>query len=182
MSLVEEVSSDAALSRALRPFTREAVQVIGMTMVCCLSLASLRACADWPCSESVSIYSSGSAPPTSFNSPVVPSFPLSRDSQSPPLDGGIRVPTNPLSDIASMHISGQQPTPALLSPNAPRKSHTSPSFYPSSLPSLSPAPQQSQLTQDYFSNSTTESSEPPVWTAEPAAESNGSLVSSPASS
>ncbi|PPQ63142.1 hypothetical protein CVT24_005782 [Panaeolus cyanescens] len=136
---------------------------------------------DWD--DNVSIYSSGSAPPTSFNSPVVPSFPLSRDSQSPPLvEGGIRVPTNPLSDIASMHISGQQSTP-LLAPNPPRKSHTSPAFYPASLPSSSPAPQHSHLSQDYFSAPSTGSpSESAVWTAEPAPESNGSLVASPPSS
>jgi hypothetical protein len=86
---------------------------------------------DWD--DNVSIYSSGSAPPTSFNSPVSHNFPLSRDaSQSPPRDGGIRLPNNPLSDIASMHIQqpqSQHPTP--------RKSHTSPGAYFAPSPALS---------------------------------------------
>lgn len=69
----------------------------------------------------VSVYSAGSAPPTSFNSPNAGVFPLSRDSQSPPRDGGIRLPNAPLSDIASMHPS---PTP--------RKAHTAPYYSPPS--------------------------------------------------
>lgn len=67
----------------------------------------------------VSVYSAGSAPPTSFNSPNAGAFPLSRDSQSPPHDGGIRLPNTPLSEIASMHAS---PTP--------RKAHTAPYYSP----------------------------------------------------
>ncbi|KAH9482310.1 GATA-type transcription factor sreA [Psilocybe cubensis] len=87
---------------------------------------------DWD--DNVSIYSSGSAPPTSFNSPIQQSYPLSRsDSQSPPRDGGIRLPNNPLSDIASMNVShgpqSQLPTP--------RKSHTSPGAYFAPSPALS---------------------------------------------
>ncbi|KAF8076767.1 hypothetical protein FPV67DRAFT_1605187 [Lyophyllum atratum] len=61
---------------------------------------------DWD--DNVSVYSSGSAPPTSFNSPNAGTFPLSRDSQSPPRDGGIRLPNAPLSDIATMSPSQQQ--------------------------------------------------------------------------
>ncbi|KAG6910807.1 hypothetical protein DXG01_007696 [Tephrocybe rancida] len=53
---------------------------------------------DWD--DNVSLYSSGSAPPTSFNSPNTSPYPLARDSQSPPHDGGIRLPAAPLSDLA----------------------------------------------------------------------------------
>src|ERR1700761_3484965 len=71
----------------------------------------------------VSVYSSGSAPPSSYNSPAVTSFalPLERSSQSPPLgsrDGGIRLPNAPLSDIASLQSM----------PSSPRKSATSPDY------------------------------------------------------
>ena len=71
----------------------------------------------------MSVYSSGSAPTSSFNSPAVTSFslPLERSSQSPPLgtyDGGIRLPNTPLSDIASL-----QSVPA-----SPRKAATSPDY------------------------------------------------------
>jgi len=56
---------------------------------------------DWD--DNVSGYSSGSGPPTSFNSPNVATFPLSTDGQSPPLrEGAIRLPNAPLSDIASL--------------------------------------------------------------------------------
>lgn len=55
---------------------------------------------DWD--DSVSVYSSGSAPPTSFNSPNVSPFPLSREDSGSPPSGGIRLPNAPLSDIASM--------------------------------------------------------------------------------
>jgi hypothetical protein len=67
---------------------------------------------DWD--DNVSVYSSsGSAPPTSFNSPQISSFPLSRDSQSPPaVDLGIRLPNNPLAEL-SQH-------------SPPRKSHSMP--------------------------------------------------------
>ncbi|KAF8914319.1 hypothetical protein CPB84DRAFT_1841044 [Gymnopilus junonius] len=87
---------------------------------------------DWD--DSVSVYSSGSAPPTSFNSPVQHNFPLSRDaSQSPPRDGGIRLPNNPLSDIASMHMGQQQ---MQNQHTTPRKSHTSPGAYFAPSPAL----------------------------------------------
>ncbi|KAG6861989.1 hypothetical protein C0995_009173 [Termitomyces sp. Mi166 len=66
---------------------------------------------DWD--DNVSVYSSGSAPPTSFNSPNTNTFPLDRDSQSPPRDGGIRLPNAPLSDLAP----------------SPRKAHTLPLSY-----------------------------------------------------
>lgn len=71
----------------------------------------------------MSVYSSGSAPPSSYNSPAVTSFalPLERSSQSPPLgprDGGIRLPNAPLSDIASLQSM----------PTSPRKASTSPDY------------------------------------------------------
>ncbi|THH14300.1 hypothetical protein EW146_g6019 [Bondarzewia mesenterica] len=75
------------------------------------STSSVHSSSDWD--DSVSVYSSsGSAPPSSYNSPATTSFSLpleSRSSQSPPLgprDGGIRLPNAPLSDIASFQ-SGQ---------------------------------------------------------------------------
>ena len=58
------------------------------------------------------MYSSGSTPSSSYNSPSVGTFPIPRDgsSASPPLPGGgIRLPANPLADMG-----------------APRKSHTAP--------------------------------------------------------
>ncbi|KAJ3568765.1 hypothetical protein NP233_g5504 [Leucocoprinus birnbaumii] len=90
---------------------------------------------DWD--DNVSVYSSsaGSAPPTSFNSPNVQTFPLSRDSQSPPHDGGIRLPNAPLSDIASL----SQPQQAL--PSQP------------STPSLPPTPPQSVRVSGLFLSS-----------------------------
>ncbi|KAI0751066.1 hypothetical protein C8Q80DRAFT_1217934 [Daedaleopsis nitida] len=98
---------------------------------------------DWD--ESVSVYSGGSNPPSSFNSPATSTFPIPRDlnSQSPPLippEGGIRLPNAPLSDIASLQSSGP-------SPPTPRKAATMPiPYYPSS-----PAQQAQQLQQtDYF--------------------------------
>lgn len=70
----------------------------------------------------VSVYSSGSAPTSSFNSPAVTSFslPLERSSQSPPLgsrDGGIRLPNTPLSDIASLQSLSPSPRKAVTSPD-----------------------------------------------------------------
>ncbi|KAL4262645.1 hypothetical protein AB1N83_008088 [Pleurotus pulmonarius] len=47
------------------------------------SASSASGASDWD--DNLSVYSSPSAPPTSFNSPAVPSFPLARDSQSPPI-------------------------------------------------------------------------------------------------
>ena len=93
----------------------------------------------------MSVYSGGSNPPSSFNSPSASTFPIPRDpnSQSPPLlppEGGIRLPNAPLSDIASLQSSGP-------SPPTPRKAATMPvPYYPSS-----PAQQAQQLQQtDYF--------------------------------
>ena len=76
----------------------------------------------------MSVYSSGSAPPSSYNSPAVTSFalPMERSSQSPPLgshDGGIRLPNAPLSEIASLQSM----------PGSPRKSATSPEYGLSSI-------------------------------------------------
>lgn len=88
-------------------------------MVCCASPPLPKRAAKFVLFASVSVYSAGSAPPSSFNSPNAGAFPLSRDSQSPPRDGGIRLPNAPLSDIASMHSS---PTP--------RKANTIPYYSP----------------------------------------------------
>lgn len=74
----------------------------------------------------MSVYSSGSAPPTSFNSPSTNTFSLDRDSQSPPRDGAIRLPNAPLSDLAL--------APASISPS-PRKAHTLP-YYSSPAPAV----------------------------------------------
>jgi GATA-binding protein len=81
---------------------------------------------DWD--DSLSVYSNGSNPPSSFNSPNPGTFPLSRDSQSPPHEGGIRLPNAPLSELASMQASsaGNSPQPPTMSP---RKSHTAPAPY-----------------------------------------------------
>ncbi|TFK72016.1 hypothetical protein BDN72DRAFT_836804 [Pluteus cervinus] len=89
---------------------------------------------DWD--DNVSVYSSGSAPPTSFNSPSIAPFPLSRDSQSPPRDGGIRLPNAPLSDIASLQGS---PLPG----SPPRSKVTTPYF-------SSPGAQNGGGNGDYF--------------------------------
>ncbi|KAH9943194.1 uncharacterized protein BXZ73DRAFT_87582 [Epithele typhae] len=98
------------------------------------------ASSDWD--ESVSVYSGSSNPPSSFNSPAAPTFPIPRDpnSQSPPLapfEGGIRLPNAPLSDIASLSSGPTPPTP--------RKAASMPIPYYSS----SPAAQQPQQS-DYF--------------------------------
>ncbi|KAL7282611.1 hypothetical protein ACG7TL_004083 [Trametes sanguinea] len=97
------------------------------------------ASSDWD--DGVSVYSSGSNPPSSFNSPAAPTFPIPRDpnSQSPPLEGGIRLPNAPLSDIASLQ-------PAHGAPGTPRKAATMPvPYYPASSPALQHAQQ-----ADYF--------------------------------
>lgn len=90
---------------------------------------------DIPIIPTVSVYSSGSAPPSSFNSPAVTAFPIPRDpnSQSPPLprDGGIRLPNAPLSDIASLQSQSQSSSPQP-NPPTPRKSATAPFYSPQS--------------------------------------------------
>jgi len=124
----------------------------------------------------VSLYSSGSAPTTSFNSPASHNFPLSRDSLSPPQDGGIRLPNNPLSDVASMHAST---TTCILSQPIPHKSHTSSAAYYSSpsLPEVNIVPQ----VPDYFSHSQNSLSPDALWIER--TDLNGSgLVSSPTGS
>jgi GATA-binding protein len=76
---------------------------------------------DWD--ESISVYSSGSAPASGYSSPAIASFSMPRDqnSQSPPMDSsGIRLPNAPLSDIASLQGS--------------RKPTSSPYFHNNSLP------------------------------------------------
>ena len=88
-----------------------------------------------PDSPPVSVYSNGSAPPTSFNSPNLGTFPLSRGSQSPPRDGGIRLPNASLSDLASMQsIQGS------------RRSHTAPSAY------FSPPSSSDGINREYYLN------------------------------
>ncbi|KAF6761970.1 hypothetical protein DFP72DRAFT_592703 [Ephemerocybe angulata] len=103
---------------------------------------------DWD--DNVSLYSSGSAPPTSYNSPSISPYPLSRDDSSSPNGGGvsgIRLPNAPLSDIASINpVSGQTESPQLhsspladvpnapshpstLTTNSPRRSQTSPDAF-----------------------------------------------------
>ncbi|KAF7789343.1 hypothetical protein EIP86_000287 [Pleurotus ostreatoroseus] len=88
---------------------------------------------DWD--DNVSLASSGSLPPSSYNSPAVTTYPIPRDpnSQSPPLgprDGGIRLPNAPLSDIATLTSSPQQRPSGLSSPGlTPRKPGT-PGYYP----------------------------------------------------
>lgn len=88
------------------------------------SNSSVSGSSDWD--DSISVYSSGSAPPSSMGSPASQTYSILRDSNShsPPLtgDGGIRLPNAPLSDIASMqsHSIGLP---------APRKAASMP-FYP----------------------------------------------------
>lgn len=76
----------------------------------------------------VSVYSSGSGPSSAYNSPSISTFPIPRDpnSQSPPLpSGGIRLPNNPLTDIASL----QPHSPPSAGLPAPRKAATAPGPY-----------------------------------------------------
>lgn len=88
------------------------------------SLQSGGASSDWE--DGISVYSSGSAPNSCYNSPSVPPFPMPRDanSQSPPLgsheSSGIRLPNAPLTDIASLQGT--------------RKPDSSPYFHANSLP------------------------------------------------
>lgn len=95
------------------------------------SVHSGGATSDWD--DTVSIYSSGSAPPSSYNSPAASTFPIPRDpnSQSPPIpSGGIRLPNNPLTDIASLQQQQQQSAPQQQQqPHSPRKAATAPSPY-----------------------------------------------------
>ncbi|KAK7696221.1 hypothetical protein QCA50_000874 [Cerrena zonata] len=95
------------------------------------SVHSGSATSDWD--DNVSVYSSGSAPPSSFNSPAVSAFSIPRDpnSQSPPLprDGGIRLPNAPLSELASLQSSSPAAAPSSMPPT-PRKAATAPTpFY-----------------------------------------------------
>ena len=74
-------------------------------------------------SPAVSLYSSGSAPQSGYNSPSVPTYQIPRDpnSQSPPMEStGIRLPNAPLNDIASMRT--------------PPSRKQSPYFQPTGLP------------------------------------------------
>ncbi|KXN89476.1 Zinc finger transcription factor Trps1 [Leucoagaricus sp. SymC.cos] len=130
--------------------------------------------------RSGSVYSSGSAPPTSFNSPNVQTFPLSRDSQSPPHDGGIRLPNAPLSDIASLQQQPQQALPSQpstpsLSP--PTKSHTSPGYFSPPLAAASPNATRVQ-SPEYFRRATQDAS-PGAWADLALKDAPTSLLSSP---
>jgi GATA-binding protein len=87
------------------------------------------ATSDWD--DNVSVYSSSSGPPSSYNSPSMSTFPIPRDpnSQSPPLtSGGIRLPNNPLTDIASLQHLPQTP-PSSAGIHSPRKAATAPGPY-----------------------------------------------------
>ncbi|KAF9498723.1 hypothetical protein BDN71DRAFT_1531101 [Pleurotus eryngii] len=97
------------------------------------SASSASGASDWD--DNLSVYSSPSAPPTSFNSPSAPPFPLSRDSESPPildpsLSSSLSSPIPPLSDssssasspsASSSHSIGGSPNPQgmIRLPNAP---------------------------------------------------------------
>jgi GATA-binding protein len=98
------------------------------------SVHSGGATSDWD--DSVSAYSSGSAPPSSYNSPAASTYPIPRDpnSQSPPIPsgGGIRLPNNPLTDIAS--LQQQQQVPTCSQPPTPRKAASAPSPYYNAYP------------------------------------------------
>ncbi|KAJ2934526.1 hypothetical protein H1R20_g2557, partial [Candolleomyces eurysporus] len=129
-----------------------------------VSSTSSSGASDWD--DNVSLYSSGSAPPTSFNSPAISPYPLSRDeSSSPNGGGGIRLPNAPLSDIASINaIPGATASPQASAspvalpqtpnlpshtpnlPNSPRRSQTSPESYFSPPPAAPSTGQQ----EDYF--------------------------------
>lgn len=102
----------------------------------------------------------------------------SRDSHSPPQDGGIRLPNNPLSDVASMiHAST---TNCILPQSIPRKSHTTPAGFYSS-PSLSEVNLICQV-PDYYSHSQNGTSpEGALWVERTEMNSSG-LVSSPTGS
>jgi hypothetical protein len=115
---------------------------------------------DWD--DNVSVYSTGSAPPTSFNSPNVQTFPLSRDSQSPPHDGGIRLPNAPLSDIASL-----QPSTPSLPPSTPHSNHSSPGYY--SPPATVASPNSGIQSPEYFHHVSqdTVTAVPGPWTEAP---------------
>ena len=102
----------------------------------------------------------------------------SRDSHSPTQDGGIRLPNNPLSDVASMNHTST--TNCILTQSIPRKSHSTPAnFYPP--PSLSEANLICQV-PDYYSHSRNGTSpEGALWVEHAELNSSG-LVSSPTGS
>ncbi|KAG6813028.1 hypothetical protein H0H92_014562 [Tricholoma furcatifolium] len=110
---------------------------------------------DWD--DNVSIYSSGSAPPTSFNSPDSNTFSLDRDSQSPPLDGGIRLPNAPLCDLGATIAPAQAPVPP-----SPGKANTVPLY-------TSPGSSGGDSHPGYFRHGSISESQPewPLATASP---------------
>ncbi|KAG9218729.1 hypothetical protein PLEOSDRAFT_1112373 [Pleurotus ostreatus PC15] len=104
------------------------------------SASSASGASDWD--DNLSVYSSPSAPPTSFNSPSVPSFPLSRDSQSPPiLDPSLSSLSPSLSSSLSQSSLSSLSSP--LPPLSDSSSASSPSASSSSSHSIggSPNPQ-----------------------------------------
>ena len=119
----------------------------------------------------MSVYSAGSAPPTSFSSPNVSTFPLSRDSQSPPRDpNAIRLPPTPLSDLTSP-LQQQQQLSQLPqqphSPPTPRKAHTTP-YYTTTPPNSVAPVNGSPLLQGYYrSTLVNDASEAGGWRTSP---------------
>ena len=104
-----------------RPALPTAVPAIGTILVCLAP--SLHFSVHIFTSLTVSLYSSGSAPQSGYNSPAVAPYQIPRDpnSQSPPMEStGIRLPNAPLNDIATL--------------NTPPSRRESPYFQPTGLP------------------------------------------------
>ena len=105
----------------------------------------------------------------------------SRDSHSPPQETGIRLPNNPLSDVAASMIHTQSTTNGIHHPQSiPRKSHSNPtSFYPP--PSMSDVNLICQV-PDYYSHSQNgTSSEDALWVERTEMNSAGLISTSPGS-
>ncbi|KAG6849315.1 hypothetical protein H0H93_009505 [Arthromyces matolae] len=124
------VSPKAKLSSVIKKEPREFGITRRSSVSSASSVHSSSGASDWD--DNVSVYSSGSNPPTSFNSPDpnTVSLELERDSQSPPLlpmsDAiGIRLPNASLSDISSSSASSSAASPIPAGPT-PRKAHTAP--------------------------------------------------------
>jgi len=172
------VSPKAKMSSIVKKEPREFGIARRSSVSSASSVHSGSGASDWD--DNVSVYSTGSAPPTSFNSPNIQTFPLSRDSQSPPHDGGIRLPNAPLSDIASLQqqsLASQPSTPAL-SPPSPPNTHSSPGYY--SPPSSSSSPSAISV-PEYFRRA---SQDPATgvadsWTELTLKDAPGAIMSSP---
>ncbi|KAF5363722.1 hypothetical protein D9756_000298 [Leucocoprinus leucothites] len=171
------VSPKAKMSAIVKKEPREFGLVRRASVSSNGSVHSGSGASDWD--DNVSVYSSGSAPPTSFNSPNVQTFPLSRDSQSPPHDGGIRLPNAPLSDIAS--LSQQQSLPShpstpSLPPSTPHKAQTSPGYFSPPMNAASPNATSAQA-QEYFRRS--QEASPGAWTDLALKDAPTTILSSP---